>query len=60
MNEEHGVITADSGATGLSAGDIISLIPLHACTAVNMQNFVYIFENGALRKETVGARGMTV
>ena len=58
MNEEHGIITSDSGNTGLHVGQVISLIPNHVCTAVNMQNWVYLLENGKLRKEIVGARGM--
>ena len=60
MNEEHGIITAADGVTGLKVGDIITLIPVHVCTAVNMQNQVYILENGMLRKQKVDARGMLV
>ena len=60
MNEEHGIITAANGETGLRVGDIITLIPVHVCTAINMQNQVYILENGKLRKQQVDARGMLV
>ncbi len=60
MNEEHGIITSDSGDTGLHVGQVISLIPNHVCTAINMQNEVYLLENGELRKEKVAARGMLV
>ena len=60
MNEEHGIITAVNGVTGLHVGQVLSLIPIHVCTAVNMQNTVYILENGSLRKQKVDARGMLI
>ena len=60
MNEEHGIITSVTGKTGLSVGQILTLIPIHVCTAVNMHNSVYLLENGTLRQETVAARGMLV
>lgn len=60
MNEEHGIITASNGKTGLQVGQVLSLIPIHVCTAVNMQNFVYLLENGCLRKQKVDARGMLI
>ena len=58
MNEEHGIITASNGETRLQVGQVLSLIPIHVCTAVNMQNSVYLLENGCLRKQKVDARGM--
>lgn len=60
MNEEHGIITAANGETGLQVGDVLTLIPVHVCTAINMQNHVYILENGTIRKQKVDARGMLV
>ncbi len=60
MNEEHGFITAIDGKTGLQVGQVLSLIPIHVCTAVNMQNSIYLLENGFLRKQKVDARGMLV
>ena len=60
MNEEHGIVVASSGKTGLHVGETVTLIPLHVCTAVNMQNTVYLLENGELRREKVDARGMLV
>ncbi|WP_024294306.1 alanine racemase [Lacrimispora indolis] len=60
MNEEHGIITAINGQTGLQVGQVISLIPIHVCTAVNMQNSIYLLENGSLRKQKVDARGMLI
>lgn len=60
MNEEHGIITSLRGDTGLKVGDIVELIPIHACTAVNMQNEVYLYDGVGLKKEKVAARGMLV
>lgn len=60
MNEEHGILTAVNGNTGLQVGQILELIPVHVCTAVNLQNSVFVWENGALRRMPVAARGMLV
>ena len=60
MNEEHGILKAINGKTGLQVGQILSLIPLHVCTAINMQNNVYILEDGMLRKQKVDARGRLI
>jgi D-serine deaminase-like pyridoxal phosphate-dependent protein len=60
MNEEHGIVRSINGKTGLEVGQVLSLIPIHVCTAINMQNQVYLLEKGKLRRETVAARGMLV
>lgn len=60
MNEEHGIIIALDGKTELRVGQVLSLLPIHVCTAINMQNNVYIFENGTLKKQKVEARGMLI
>lgn len=57
MNEEHGILTSESGVTGLKVGDIVELMPVHVCTAVNLQNHVYLLENQQLTKVPVDARG---
>jgi D-serine deaminase-like pyridoxal phosphate-dependent protein len=69
MNEEHGMISALHGDTGLRPGQILKLIPVHVCTAINMQNRVYLYDRslcdrenpmGVLREQRVDARGMLV
>lgn len=60
MNEEHGIITSKKGDTSLKVGDKLALIPIHVCTAVNMQNQVYLYDGKSLRQEKVAARGMLV
>ena len=37
MNEEHGILTAACGQTKLKVGDVLTLVPIHVCTAVNQQ-----------------------
>jgi D-serine deaminase-like pyridoxal phosphate-dependent protein len=60
MNEEHGMLRALNGSTGLTVGQQVTLFPLHVCTAINMQNTVYLLEQGVLRRVPVDARGMLV
>ena len=60
MNEEHGILTSRKGNTGLKVGDKVVLVPIHVCTAINMQNTVYVDYGDCLEKETVKARGMLV
>lgn len=61
MNEEHGMVVAAEGQTGLQTGEILTLLPLHVCTAVNLQNSLYLlWEDGHLTREAVAARGCTV
>lgn len=60
LNEEHGIITAMDKKTGLKVGQKLCLIPVHICTAINLQNYVYIYDKDNLVKEKVDARGMLV
>lgn len=60
MNEEHGIITSKKGDTGLKVGDKLVLIPIHVCTAINMQNQVYLYDGNSLTVEKVAGRGMLV
>ncbi len=57
MNEEHGILTSKEGPHGLKVGDIIELMPIHVCTAVNLQNEVYLLEEESLTLEKVEGRG---
>jgi len=60
MSEEHGIITSTIGKTNLSVGEIVSLIPIHVCTAINMQNEVYLLDQNRLTRQKVEARGMMI
>ena len=60
MNEEHGILTGKSGRTGLKVGQKIKLMPVHVCTAINMQNQVYVYDGRRIVEQKVDARGMLV
>jgi D-serine deaminase-like pyridoxal phosphate-dependent protein len=60
LNEEHGMITSAGGDTGLRVGQSLRMVPIHICTAINLQNQVYLYERGKLYQENVDARGMVV
>lgn len=56
MSEEHGVLIAD-GATGLSIGERVVVVPVHCCTTVNLHPAVLMVENGSGWWDPVAARG---
>ncbi|MDR0567725.1 MAG: alanine racemase [Spirochaetaceae bacterium] len=58
LNEEHGMITSLNGETGLKTGQILRLVPIHICTAINLQNQIYLFNGENLETLKVEARGM--
>lgn len=60
MNEEHGILISTKGKVNLKVGQVLELMPIHVCTAINMQNQVYIYDGETLRKEKVAGRGMLV
>ncbi len=45
--EEHGVVTG-AAVAGLKVGDVVSILPNHACGTVNMWNRMLVAEEGAL------------
>ena len=57
VNEEHGMVRAKNGETGLKVGDVLALLPSHICPVINLQNYIYLQENGNLRKLPIDARG---
>jgi len=60
MNEEHGILVSTKGRVDLKVGDVLELVPIHVCTAINMQNQVYLYdsEKETIRREKVAGRGM--
>ncbi len=60
MNEEHGILRTRQGPTGLAVGDVVMLIPLHICTAVNLQDKFYAIKNDEIIRMPVDARGRSV
>lgn len=60
LSEEHGMLSAKNGMTGLHVGQLLELIPIHVCPAVNLQNTVFVYDGGRLNRMAVEARGMLV
>jgi D-serine deaminase-like pyridoxal phosphate-dependent protein len=57
LSEEHAVLVA-RGATGLSIGDLVVIIPVHACTTVNLHPALAVLAtDGRIRWQPVDARG---
>jgi D-serine deaminase-like pyridoxal phosphate-dependent protein len=57
MNEEHAVGRVLGGGS-LAIGDRVEVIPLHACTCVNMFDVAYGVRNGEVAREIpIAARG---
>lgn len=58
LSEEHGIIKTSEESIGLNTGDIISIIPNHVCTTVNLHDTAYLLKNGRITEELpVAARG---
>lgn len=59
LSEEHGRLVSEGGI-GLAVGDIVQIIPNHACVVSNMVDSIYVFQEGKdLEKWAVTARGKT-
>ncbi len=57
LNEEHGYLVADD-LTGFSVGQVLSVIPNHVCTCINMHDDVLLARNGKIIGSwRVAARG---
>ena len=58
MSEEHGVIAVADGAPRPHVGDILRIVPNHACGCVNMHPALFGMRNGAVEVVwPVAARG---
>lgn len=59
LSEEHGRLVTD-GPIGLTVGDLVRVVPNHACVVSNMVDRVHILEDGQLAGTwPVAARGCT-
>jgi D-serine deaminase-like pyridoxal phosphate-dependent protein len=47
LNEEHGILQVEPGVT-LQVGERVELLPSHVCTTVNLHDWYYVVEEGAL------------
>jgi D-serine deaminase-like pyridoxal phosphate-dependent protein len=57
MSEEHGMLVAPGGRTGLRIGDRLLVIPAHCCTTVNLHPAMLMVEAGRAWWDPVVARG---
>ncbi len=57
VNEEHGFIEYDPNKVNVKIGDIVEIVPNHACVVSNLFNQVFLVEDDRMRAITVDARG---
>nr|WP_309100007.1 alanine racemase [Fredinandcohnia onubensis] len=58
LNEEHGFVEYDPEKVDVKIGDIVEIIPNHACVVPNLYKQVFLFEDNRLvRSINVDARG---
>lgn len=48
LSEEHGVITYDPKETAFSVGEMVQILPNHACPVMNLFDKAYLVEKGQL------------
>lgn len=46
LSEEHGRLVSD-GQIGLQVGELVRIVPNHACVVTNMVDAVHVIEGGA-------------
>lgn len=58
LNEEHGYVDVSACDARPNVGDIVHVIPVHACVVTNLHNMVFGHREGVVEKEwPVAARG---
>ena len=58
LNEEHGFLKYDPNIRQVHVGQVIEIIPNHACVISNLCDYVYGVRNGKIEKEIkIDARG---
>lgn len=59
LSEEHGIITIpEAEPFELNVGDIVTIIPNHICTTINLHDRVFFYKEGQpLREVVVAGRG---
>jgi D-serine deaminase-like pyridoxal phosphate-dependent protein len=59
LSEEHGILNAPEGRTGLRVGDRVVVVPTHVCPTVNLHSRMLFFTPSGAHWEAVEARGWT-
>lgn len=57
LSEEHGILDLSKTDWTPRVGDRVRIVPNHACVSVHLQDHVAIVETGAMRVNSVAARG---
>jgi D-serine deaminase-like pyridoxal phosphate-dependent protein len=58
LNEEHGYLDITRSSHKFYVGEVLTVIPNHVCTCVNMHDEVFVLRNGVLVNSwRVAARG---
>jgi D-serine deaminase-like pyridoxal phosphate-dependent protein len=60
LTEEHGQVDVSPCDTAPAVGDQLTVIPNHVCPCVNLQDIVWLRENGAEHPLPVDARGQVI
>ena len=48
LNEEHGYLDITNSSHKFRVGEVVTVIPNHVCTCVNMHDEVFFFRNGQM------------
>lgn len=57
LSEEHGILDLTGCDKEMSIGDLVEIIPNHACTVINLSSNVYVVKDSIIEKVEVEARG---
>jgi D-serine deaminase-like pyridoxal phosphate-dependent protein len=55
LDEEHGFLDITGSSHRFRVGEVLTVIPNHVCTCVNMQNEVFLLRDGGMAGEWVVA-----
>lgn len=57
LSEEHATVRVASGATSLEPGDLVRVVPNHACVVTNLVDALWLVADGHIETLPVVARG---
>lgn len=57
LSEEHATVKVTGGHTSLAPGDLVRILPNHACVVSNLVDEAWLLENGEVTPLAIAARG---
>lgn len=57
LSEEHATVKVQGGHTTLAPGDLVRILPNHACVVSNLVDEAWLLENGEVTPLPIAARG---